>query len=106
MQRGDPRRSAQHVASHPLVDETGIVQIPQGRFSPRIFIQALDDLGLPFRVIYLTHAQVHNVENFPRVVDIFQFVHLEGGIKLQIPFIAGADNDSWEEHHKPSYGLG
>ncbi len=30
-------------------------------------------------------------------MDIFQFVHLEGGIELQIPLVAGADDNSWEE---------
>jgi hypothetical protein len=46
------------------------------------------------------HAQVHNTENFPRVGDILQFVHLESGIKLQIPLVAGADDDSWEEGYR------
>jgi hypothetical protein len=44
-------------------------------------------------------AQVHNAENFPHVRDIFQFVHLEGRIELQIPLVAGADDDSWEERY-------
>jgi hypothetical protein len=43
------------------------------------------------------HAQVHNAENFSCIGDTFQFIHLESGIELQIPLIAGADNDSWEE---------
>jgi hypothetical protein len=46
------------------------------------------------------HAQGHNMENFPHVGDIFQFIHLEDGIELQIPLIAGADNDSWEEGYR------
>jgi hypothetical protein len=40
---------------------------------------------------------MHNAENFPRIVDIFQFVHLEGGIELQISLVAGVDDISWEE---------
>jgi hypothetical protein len=43
---------------------------------------------------------VHNAENFPCIGDIFQFIHLEGKIELQIPLVIGADNDSWEEEYR------